>query len=224
MPTYPAGKLLCPGVAFAGSEGRHAQTMLVKHRGFPTKSPLLDRRESIVAHAALRQARQLLGKTKRRRQCLTRLDDPVYEADALSFFARDAAASENEVHCPAMPDQSGQAQCAEVDQRHAETPAIYPEGCVASGHTEIAPQGEFETAGNGRTLDCGDHRLRKFQSSRPYRPVACLGIGLALTGSPRLQVGTRAKRIACTNQNGHAMLRFCVESPERVGQRLARRL
>ena len=75
----------------------------------------------------LRQGRQLGGQRDRRGQRLARRHDPVDEPDPLGLDPVDATPGQDQVDRPAVADQAGQADRAEVDERHAEAPAVHAE-------------------------------------------------------------------------------------------------
>ena len=124
---------------------------------------------------------------------LARRDDAVDEADPLGLDAVDAAAGEDQVDRPAVADQPRQADRAEVDERHAEAPAVDAERGVGGGDPQVAPQRQLEPAGDGRTLDRRDHRLAEAQPGRPHRarPVVADRAPVAL--GERLEVGAGAE-------------------------------
>ena len=101
------------------------------------------------------------GELDRRRRACARCGDPVGQADALGLDAVDPAAGEDQVDGPAVADQAGQVDRAEVDERHAEAPAVHAEHGVGGDDAQVAPQRQLQPAGDGRTLDGGDHRLRQ---------------------------------------------------------------
>ena len=90
---------------------------------------------------------------------LARRDDAINETDTLRLLAQDAAARQDQIHRAAVANEARQPDRAEIEQRHAEAAAINAENRIARGDPEIAPQGQFEAAGNRGTLDRSDNRL-----------------------------------------------------------------
>ena len=114
---------------------------------------------------------QLVGQGDGRRQGLTRRDDAVDEAHPLRLDPVDATPRQDQVAGPAVPDQARQADRPEVDERHAEAPAVHAEHGIRGSDPQVAPQGELEPAGNCGTLDRGDDGLGEAEpASAPSVP------------------------------------------------------
>ena len=119
------------------------------------------------------------------------------------------------------PIKSRQANRAEVDQGHAEAPAVHAERGIARGHAQVAPQRELQASGDGRTLDGRDHRLRQLHARRSHGSVAILAVRLPLTGRPGFQIGARAEGPARAGQDRNAVRGLGLEPAERLGKGLA---
>lgn len=152
---------------------------------------------------------------------MARLDQAIGQAHAQRFFARYAAAGQNQVECMAVADEAGQADGAEVDQRNAEAAAEDAEYRIARRHAQIAPQGEFQAAGNGIALHGGHHRFRKKHPRWTHGPVAALCELVALAASDGFQVGACAKGTARAGHDCDAESVVGVETTEGRGQSLS---
>jgi hypothetical protein len=87
------------------------------------------------------------------------LGTTVGKAHAERFRAADRAPGQNEIDGLRMADQSRQPDGAEIDQRHAETPAENAESRIFGDDAHVGPQRQLHAAGNRKTFDRGDHRF-----------------------------------------------------------------
>ena len=147
--------------------------------------------------------------------------DAVDEPDALGLDAVDAAAGEDQVDRPAVADQPGQAHRAEVDERHAEAPAVHAEHGVDGGDAQVAPQGQLQPPGDGRALDGRDDRLAEPQPGRSHRARTVLADRAAVALGERLQVGAGAEAPAGPGEHGDGRRVVGVERLERLESRPA---
>src|SRR3546814_2838215 len=90
-------------------------------------------------------------------------------ADALRFVGIDRTAGQDHVERAALADDPRQADGAAVDERHAPAAAIDAEYRAGGGDAEVAPEREFEPAGDRVALDRGDHRLFEQQDRKSTR-------------------------------------------------------
>ncbi len=148
--------------------------------------------------------------------------DAVDQADALGLDAVDAPSGEDQVDGPAVPDEPGQAHRAEVDERHAEAPAVDAERGVGGGDAQVAPHGQLEPAGDGGTLDGGDDRLAEAQPCRPHRARPVIADRAPVTVGERLEVGAGAEVPAGAGEHGHGQGVVGVERLERLEQQRRR--
>ena len=101
----------------------------------------------------------------------TRLTSPIRSASVPST----PATGEEQVHRPAVADETGQVDRPTVDEWNAEATAEHAEDGVRGGHTEVAPQGQLQPSGHGRTLDGGDHRFGQAEPGRAHRTGPVVG-------------------------------------------------
>ena len=114
----------------------------------------------------------------------------------------DRPPGQDQVHGPAVADQPGEPDRAQVDQRDPEAAAEDPEDGVLGGHPQVAPQGQLETAGHGVALDGGDHRLGEGHPGRAHGPRAVVGDRAAVAVGQGLQVGPGAEGAAGPGEDG----------------------
>ena len=131
------------------------------------------------------------------------------------------APGQDQVERVALPDQSGQADRAPVDERHAPAPAVHAEGGVSGRDPQVAPQRELEPAGHGdglrrRRSPACDSSMRVTpsgpsaggRSTRLPAPVAT-----ALRSAPAQKVPPAPVRTAAASRSSR------VEVPEGLRQR-----
>ena len=98
----------------------------------------------------------------------TRLANPI----ASGLRGIDAAAGENQIHRPTVPDQARQSYRPAVDERYAPAPAVDAEDGVLLDDSEVTPQGQLQPTGDRETADGGDHGLGQHHARRPHRTGA----------------------------------------------------
>ena len=166
------------GLRLAAGDRGPATDDLVAHRRRPRPRSHCSSADSrsLRRHSCGR-AGQLAGQLDGHGQRPAGRGDPVDEPDPLGLGAVDAPAGEDQVHRPAVADQPGQAHRAEVDERHAEAPAVHAEDGIDGGHPQVTPQGQLQPPGHGGTLDGRDDRLAEPHAGsvpsgpdRPRRP------------------------------------------------------
>src|SRR5258707_15116819 len=85
------------------------------------------------------------------------LDEALHEADLQRLCGRHRAAGEDEVEGTALAQHAWEADCPEVDERHAEPAVEHAERGAPAGHAQVAPQSELEAARDRVALDGRDH-------------------------------------------------------------------
>src|SRR6266511_2703408 len=188
------GEAAGAGDGLAAGQGGQAVPQLVGGGRLLVEPPLLDGREAVAAQGGLGQGGQRTGEG-------------------------DRAAGEDQVHGPPVPDQAGEPDGAEVDQRHAGPPRQHAEHGALRGHAKVAPDRQLQAARHRRPLDRGQHRLGEPQPGRPHRPVAAGSHPRRRPGGDRLQVRPGAERAARAGQHGDRAVRVGVEGAEGAGQR-----
>ena len=148
--------------------------------------------------------------------------DAVDQADALGLDTVDAPPGEDQVDGPAVPDEPRQAHRAEVDERHAEAPAVDAERGVGGGDAQVAPHGQLEPAGDGGALDGGDDRLAEAQPCRPHRARPVIADRAAVTVGEGLEVGAGAEVATRAGEHGHGQGVVGIEGLERLEQQRRR--
>ena len=130
---------------------------------------------TIAEHAARRKGGDLAGERLGGGPRLAHRDDAIGEADSLGLTGVYRAAGEDQVECPAHPDQARQPDVAAVDQRHAPAATEDAEDRVLLDDAQVAPERQLEAAGHRIAGDGGDHRLGQQHPARPHGPVAVAG-------------------------------------------------
>ena len=148
-------------------------------------------------------------------QRLTRSSDAIDEADPLCLRAVDAASGQEQVHRSAVSYQTRKVNGAAVDKGHTETPAEHPEYGVGCGDPQIAPQGELESAGDGRSFDGGDHRLGEWQARRTHRSRTVVGDRATIAGEQGVEVRTSTESATGAGQHGDRERVIGIEIDER---------
>src|SRR3546814_4615610 len=82
----------------------------------------------------------------------------------------------------------------------------------SSDLAEVAPEREFEPAGDRVALDRGDHRLFEQHPRRAHRPGAA---GVVAAGADRAEIETRAEMARTSGQDGDPRVPVFRESRER---------
>ena len=218
----PAGALREPDGALErlarGQRGLRVPE-LDAHRVVERVSPLLVRREPVLAQADAAGARRARARAcERGVERAARFGQAVGEAHAQRFVAADTASGEDEIERVRVADQAREPHRAAVDERHAPTPAEHAEHRVARRDPQVAPQRELEPARDRVALDRGDHRLGEQHAGRSHRAVAAVGHRVAAAFADRLQVGARAERAVRAGEDRDRALVVGVERAERVGE------
>src|SRR3546814_8182069 len=86
----------------------------------------------------------------------------------------------------------------------------------SSDLAEVAPEREFEPAGDRVALDRGDHRLFEQHPRRAHRPGAA---GVVAAGADRAEIETRAEMARTSGQDGDARVPVFRESREGFAKR-----
>ncbi len=143
------------------------------------------------------------------------LDDLVDEADPVRLLGADRAAGEDHLQGTPHADDAGQTLGAAVDQGHAPAALEEPEGRVAGGDPQVAPERQLDPSGQAPALDRGDRRLRGGEAGRAHRAV-----GMGDVEVHRLQVGPGAEGLAAgAGEDEHAGVLVGLEvAPGRGGR------
>ena len=117
-----------------------------------------------------------------------------------------------------VPDQSGQAHGATVDEGNTPPPAEHAEHRVVRGDAQVAPQRELEPARDRVALDRRDHRFGKQHPGRAHRTVAVVGDRVAASLADRFEVGARAEHAVRAGQDRDRALVVGLEGAKRLGE------
>src|SRR6266511_3739729 len=177
-------------------------------------TPLMEHAFPIRPQRGLRKGRDFASQPLGLGEPLSRLDDAVDKTNAKCLLRLYGAARKNQVEGAALAHDSGQSDGPHVDERHAEPTVEHAKGGVACGNPEVAPQRQFEAAGDGVALDRREHRLAHRHPGRAHRPRA-LQIPVPRTGRQRLEVEAGAERASGTGQNRDRQAVVEVEPVER---------
>ena len=99
-------------------------------------------------------------------------------------------------------------------KRRQNTPKIASSAATRRSHQ----QRQLDAAGDGITLDGGDHGLGQGQSGRPHGPGPMVGDGPPVSLGDRLEVGPGAEGAAGAGQDGHRAVVIAVEGLEGLAQ------
>ncbi len=207
----------------AGCDGGDAEPELIQRRLLPAEVPLFDRRDPVAAQRRLGKPRQGVGKLARGRKRGTGLAHPIGQPDPLRLLAGNATPRQDQVHRPAVANQTRQPHGAEVHQRHAEAPAIDAEGRIARGDPHVAPQGQFEATSHGVAFDRRDHRLAELEAARPHRGIAALDAVPSPSRRRFLEIESGAEGALRAGEDRNRQRVIRVEATEAFGQRARRR-
>jgi hypothetical protein len=127
------GESLRAGLRFAGRQDDGASVVLLPHRLFEAKAPLVEDAATVGAERALWEAGDLACQPLRLVKRVSGFHHPFDQPDAQGLLRPDRPACEDEVERPALTYQPGQADSAEVDERDSEAAVEHSEGGVASG-------------------------------------------------------------------------------------------
>ena len=184
---------------------RPAAARLVACRRVDVEVPLLDRRQPVVAHAPLRQRGELAGELATATAnaspgSVTRLTRPIRSASVPST----PATGEQQVHRPAVADETGQVDRPAVDERHAEAPAVHAEDGV--GRRRHAGRTTAPAPARRRRPDPRWRRSPACEGEprRPHRARAVVGHRPTIAVGERLEVGAGAEVAARAGQHGDA--------------------
>ena len=144
----------------------------------------------------------------------TRFTSPIASASV----GVDGATGQDQVHRPALADESRQADGSAVDERHAVPAAEHAEHGILRRDPQVAPQRDLQSAGDGVPLDGGDDGLGQAQSRRTHRTVAVGSDPVGLGRSLGVQVGAGAERATRAAEHGHTQRGVRVEGPQRIGE------
>src|SRR3954447_11697414 len=117
-----------------------------------------------------------------------------------------------------MPDQSGQADGAEIHQRHAEAPAIDAERRVPGGDAQVAPQCQFEASGDRVALDRRDDRFAQFEACWSHGCVAAFDTVAAPAGGGFLEVEAGAEGAVRASEDRDTQSGVGIETAKRVSE------
>jgi len=198
----PAGETGGAGGGLAAGDRGQAVTDLVDARLGLGQVPLLDGRQPVVAQADLGEGGELVGEDEGPGERPAGLGDAVDEAHRPRLVGADAPSGEDQVHRPAVADEAGQPDRAEVDEGDAEAAAVHAERGVSGGDPQVAPQRHLQPTGDGVPFDGGQHGLGQPQPGGPHRTVAVLGDSVPGPGGHRLQIGAGAERAPAPGQHG----------------------
>ena len=156
---------------------------------------------------------------------LSGFNKPVGQADGKGFFTAYGATGQDHIQSAAHSDQPGEALCASVDEGDAVTPAKNPENRIALCNPKVAPAGQLQSAGHGKTGYGGDDGFRRPHSSRThwarFRHIEIKTVHLLkITPGDGLEVGPGTKVSPVSGQDGHKQVAVLFKFDECFNQQI----
>src|SRR6266545_980031 len=187
------GEAAGAGDGLAAGQGGQAVPQLVGGGRLLVEPPLLDGREAVAAQGGLGQGGQRTGEGDRRLAGRPVGHHPVDQPHGQRLGGADRAAGEDQVHGPPVPDQAGEPDGAEVDQRHAGPPRQHAEHGALRGGAPVAIAFRSAPAQNAPPAPASTATELSGSASKARKApasAAAVGPSTALRRSGRLMVTT----------------------------------